>query len=470
MEKDNVLNMTFLQLHEAYSEQQLSPVDVVEEYFEVIEDKNTVFNGYLTLAKERAMESAKESEQRYKMGKSLSILDGIPLAVKDLIETKGIRTTFGSEIYENYIPEQNAGIIDTLESAGMILLGKSNTHQFAMGVTTDCEFTGATRNPYHTGHGCGGSSGGSGCVMAAGMAPAALGTDTGGSIRIPASYCGIVGCKPTYGSVSAYNIMPLSYSLDHVGPMTSKVYDNALLLNEMVGYDARYDKSILREKEDFTRKIGQELRGVKIGIMWNYIHDDPVMNGVLEGFQKGVEILKELGAEMVDVPTPEHMKEYRLAHKNILAAEAHEIHRRDLSEHRGEIDPSVLERLLAAEMSADDFIHLKRLQAKFCMISKEIYERIDYMVSPTTSVTATRVRNPVIEVNGEEMPIWELATHFTWMGDLNGYPAVSIPISMSDGLPVGFQIMGRPLDESGIYQVAYALEEKAGFVLKHRKR
>lgn len=456
--KEEIRKMDFTQLHDAYLKQALSPVEVTEAYIEKLEQDDPVLNGYANPVPELALAEAKESEMRYRKGEALSVLDGIPYGAKDLMETKDIRTCFGSEIYKDYVPEKNATIIDKLQVAGMVLLGKTNTHQFAMGVTSDCEFTGITRNPYNHEHGCGGSSGGSGCVLAADMAPAALGTDTGGSIRIPASYCGIVGMKPTFGSVSAAGIMPLSYSLDHVGPMTRGVKDNALLLNEMVGYDPQYDKSIVRKKEDFTRNIGKSIRGIRVGVLMDYVESDPVQSGVMEGFQKGLKRIKELGGEVSYVPTPEKMKEYRRAHKEILAAEAHQIHREDLQERRELIDPSVLNRLLAAEMSADDFITLQRLQAEFKQVSAEMFQDIDVLVLPSTAITASKVRNPMIDVNGVEMPIWELATHFTWLGDLNGYPAISIPIAFSAGLPVGFQIMGKPYEEARIYQIAEALE------------
>lgn len=457
-----VLNqMTFTELHNAYLNKTLSPVEVTKEYLKVIAEKNEELNGYANVVEKYALEKAKQSEARYQSEDSLGLLDGIPYAVKDLIETGGIRTCFGSEIYKDYIPEKNARIVDRLNAAGMILLGKAHTHQFAMGVTTDCQFPGATRNPYNTEHCCGGSSGGSACVLAADMAPAALGTDTGGSIRIPSSYCGVVGLKPTFGSVSAVGIMPLSYSLDHVGPMTRSVEENAQLLNAMVAYDADYDKSLWRKPEDFTRYIGQSIKGWKIGIMTDYVeHGDPVQSGVLEGYHKGLQILKDLGAELVEIPTPEKMAEYRLAHKQILAAEAHQIHRDDLKYHRNLIDPSVLPRLEAAELSADEYITLQRLKAEFDGVSREIFADLDLMALPTTAITASKVRDPQIEVNGELLPIWELATHFTWMGDLNGYPAISLPIAFAEGLPVGFQLMGKPLGEAALYRAA-ALVEKA---------
>lgn len=459
MDYQKICNLTFEQLHDAYLKKELSPVEVTEFYLQIIDEKNPDLNGYANVVKEHAMRRAEQSEKRYAEGMPISALDGIPYAVKDLIETEGIRTCFGSEIYKDYIPKKNARIVEILDQKGMILLGKANTHQFAMGVTTDCQFPGVTRNPYNRDHCCGGSSGGSACVLAANMAPAALGTDTGGSIRIPSSYCGVVGMKPTYGSVSAVGIMPLSYSLDHVGPMTRSVKENAMLLNAMVEYDAEYDKSIHREKEDFARYIGEPVKGLKVGIMEDYVeHGDPIQEGVLDGYHLGLKLLLDLGAELVPIKTPDRMSDYRMAHKQILAAEAHQIHRDDLKNHRDLIDPSVLPRLLAAEMSADDFITLQRLQAEFRKVSREIYENVDLIVLPSTAITANKVRNPLIEVNGQELPIWELATHFTWMGDLNGYPAISIPISFAEGLPVGFQIMGKPREEARIYQVAAWIE------------
>lgn len=452
-------SMTFKQLRSAYLKKALSPVEVTEYYLRVIAEKDPVLNGYANVVGELAMEKAKESEKRYAEGTSFGPLDGIPYAVKDLIETGEVRTCFGSGIYQDYIPKENARVVDILDRAGMILLGKANTHQFAMGVTTDCQFPGVTRNPYDTDRCCGGSSGGSACVLAADMAPAALGTDTGGSIRIPASYCGVVGMKPTYGSVSAVGVMPLSYSLDHVGPMTRSVMENAMLLNAMVEYDAKYDKSIHREREDFARYIGDPINGLKVGVMEDYVeHGDPVQAGVLDGYHKGLHILRDLGAELVPVKTPDRMSDYRMAHKQILAAEAHQIHREDLKNHRDLIDPSVLSRLLEAEMSADEFITFQRLQAEFRRVSEELYEEVDLIALPSTAITASKVRNPMIEVNGQELPIWELATHFTWMGDLNGYPAVSIPVSLAEGLPVGFQLMGKPLKEARIYQAAALIE------------
>lgn len=446
-----------------YINKKISPTEVTKALLDRIEKENPSLNAYLTVTAEKALVEAEAAEKRIMKGIPLSAVDGIPMAVKDIIHTKDITTTFGCEIYKNFIPKENAAIVEKLGALGMPLLGKTNTHQFALGVTTDCNYFGATRNPYNLDRGCGGSSGGSGCALAAKLTPFALGTDTGGSIRIPASYCGIVGMKPTFGSVSAAGILPLSYSLDHVGPMTRFVEDNAMMLNAMVGYDSKYNMSLKRKEEDFSRFIGEDIKNLIIGVPYGYFEDN-IQFGVKEKVLKAIEKLKDMGAVIREITLPD-LTDYRTAHQKILTAEAYQIHRQDLAQHPEMIDDSVRERLLQGAITAAEYIDAQFLKQKFSSLFADIFADIDLIVLPSTAVTATKVCNSMIDINGKESLIYDPATRFTWIADLNGYPSLSMPVGFSEGLPVGFQIMGKPLSEAVIYKTAYQLETKLAWVL-----
>ena len=284
------LNKSVLELHELLKEKKIKPIDLVEEAFENIEN-NKELNAYITLNKEEALKQAKELEDK----EVDNILFGMPIAIKDNIVTKDLLTTCASHMLENFTPIYNATVVEKIKDKNMIIIGKTNMDEFAMGSTSRTSYFGSPLNPWNTDKISGGSSGGSAVTIAARDLPFALGSDTGGSIRQPSSYCGIVGMKPTYGRVSRYGLIAFASSMDQIGPMTKNVYENALLLNAIVGKDEKDLTSAEKEVEDFTRLIGQDIKGMKIAVP-NYFMSDIVTSEVKEKIEEIIEMLKNAGA------------------------------------------------------------------------------------------------------------------------------------------------------------------------------
>ena len=295
------LDLSIRELHELLVSGKVKPKDLVLEAIDKLE--NSDLNAFITVCKDEALKRAEELENADKS----SMLYGIPIAIKDNINTKGIRTTCASHMLENFVPFEDAFVIDKVNEAGMIIVGKTNMDEFAMGSTSQTSYFGAPKNPWDKTRIAGGSSGGSASVVAGLLAPIALGSDTGGSIRQPASYCGIVGMKPTYGRISRRGLIAFGSSLDQIGPMTKNVYDNALVLNSLVGYDEFDLTSSNREAEDFTRLIGEDIKGMKIAIP-NYFISDIVDSEIKENVLSVCELLKENGAtvDFIDIKHLEH--------------------------------------------------------------------------------------------------------------------------------------------------------------------
>src|ERR687893_1330045 len=269
--KDLDLPRTLAGLARDFWARRLSPVEVVKTLLERIESDET--NAFVTVTAERALEEAARAEGEILAGRYKGPLHGIPVALKDIIYTRGVRTTMGSALHVDHVPDHSATVARKLEEAGSVLIGKTNTHEFAYGPTGDSSFFGPTRNPHDAGKITGGSSGGSGAAVAAGLCYGALGSDTGGSVRIPAALCGVVGMKPTFGRVSKAGVFPLSWTLDHVGPLTRTVEDNAMMLNVLAGHDPEDHYSVDRPTEDFTRYLRRGLRGVSIGLPRSFYFD-----------------------------------------------------------------------------------------------------------------------------------------------------------------------------------------------------
>ena len=296
------LNKSINELHKLLKEKKIKPIDLVEEAFENIEN-NKELNAYITLNKEEAIKQAKALEDK----EVDNILFGMPIAIKDNIVTKGLLTTCASHMLDNFTPIYDATVIEKIKSKNMIIIGKTNMDEFAMGSTSRTSYFGAPLNPWNKEKISGGSSGGSAVTIASRDLPFALGTDTGGSIRQPSSYCGIVGMKPTYGRVSRFGLVAFASSMDQIGPMTNNVYDNALLLNAIVGHDERDLTSATREEEDFTRLIGQDIKGMKIAVP-KYFMSDIVNEEVKNQIEETIKLLEAKGAvvDYVDVKYLEH--------------------------------------------------------------------------------------------------------------------------------------------------------------------
>lgn len=286
------LDLGIEEINKLLKEKKIKPIDLVEEAFERIESHKDL-NAYITLNKEEAIKRAKELEDK----EVDNILFGLPIAVKDNIITKGLRTTCASHILDNFIPIYNATVVEKINAKNMIIIGKTNMDEFAMGSSSRTSYFGAPKNPWNTEKISGGSSGGSATTIAARDLLFALGSDTGGSIRQPASYTGIVGMKPTYGRISRFGLVAFASSLDQIGPMTRNVYENALLLNALVGKDQRDLTSANKEEEDFTRLIGKDIKGMKIAVP-NYFMSDIVADEIIDKIKEVIKILENAGAQV----------------------------------------------------------------------------------------------------------------------------------------------------------------------------
>jgi aspartyl-tRNA(Asn)/glutamyl-tRNA(Gln) amidotransferase subunit A len=429
--------LTAAELGRRYRARDLSPVEVTREALARAEAEQQRLNAFITLTAELAIEGARASEARFTRGEPLGPLDGVPVGVKDIIEVTGIRNTAASKILAANVPQANAPVVDRLLAGGAVIVGKTNLHEFAYGGTGDRGCFGPARNPWNPEHMTGGSSSGSAAAVAGGICPVTLGTDTAGSVRIPAALCGIVGLKPTYGRVSTERVIPLSWNLDHVGPMTGTVEDAALTLSAMC---------------DFAPPaFGGEAGRLKIGICQTHFfeHLDAEVRRLVEA------AIRELG-EVVEVPLPS-LALGIAAQAVIAAAEAGAYHRRWLDSRPEDYDPAVRARLEATrEVTGHDYVQALRVRALLGEEMAAALRQVDVLASPTEPVAAPRFGES--EVIVEDGPLNAIAAlvRNTAPANVTGLPAISVPCGFtSAGLPVGLQLIGAPWQEGRLLQIAH---------------
>jgi len=434
----------------------LSPVEVVRELLGRIEADET--NSFVTVTAELALERAAQAEGEILAGRYKGPLHGIPIALKDIIHTAGVRTMMGSAFYAGHVPDHSATVARKLEEAGFILIGKTNTHEFAYGPTGDRSHFGATKNPHDTRRITGGSSGGSGAAVAANLCYGALGSDTGGSIRIPASLCGIVGMKPTYGRVSKFGVFPLSWSLDHVGPLTRTVEDNALMLNALAGHDPEDLYSIDLPTEDFTRDLGSDLRGARIGFPTSFF-SEYVDEEVESRIREAAEVFSSLGAQVREVGIP-NLWDTLHAQRLILGAEAYAVHQERLDKEPESFGEEVRERLMDGERpKAYRYANARRRGMLATAEVDRALESVNVLLTPTLPIAATEIGQREVRIGDYEEAVRSALTRFTGPTDLTGHPSLSIPCGKTaSGLPVGLQLIGRRFEEATLYRFGHAYE------------
>ena len=452
-------DLCFLTMAEAgalFRSRKLSPVELTQAYLGRIGSVDDKTRAYVTLLAESALREARTAEAQLQKGRDRGPLHGIPLAHKDLYDTKGVRTTAQSKVLEHRVPTVDSTPIAKLRKAGSVLLGKLAMHELAAGGPPTSLFEQA-RNPWNLDHVTGGSSSGSGAAVAAGLAMGSLGSDTGGSIRGPASFCGITGLKPTYGRVSTYGVVPLSWSLDHCGPMTRTVEDAALMLQALAGYDRKDPNSSRAPVPDYSTGLRQGVRGLTIGVPRQFIADPAaeVDAETMAAVDKALTDLEELGArvEEVVIPSLEHTGIVNMA---ISLSEAFAYHKSNLQsqpENFGDIVRFYF--YIGALFTADDYIQAQRARRYIQQEMAQTMERVDLLVMPTSSKPAGALKdsNPMA-----------LGARPSFMGMFNqtGMPAISIPCGFSSaGLPIGLQLAGRPFDEATVLRAAYAYEQHA---------
>jgi len=435
----------------------LSPVEVVRALLGRIEADET--NSFITVTAQRALEEASLAEREILAGRHRGPLHGVPVALKDIIYTRGVRTTMGSALYAGHVPDHSATVARKLEEAGSVLIGKTNTHELAYGPTGDRSYFGPTLNPHDARRITGGSSGGSGAAVAAMLCYGALGSDTGGSIRIPAALCGIVGMKPTFGRVSKSGVFPLCWSLDHVGPITRTVEDNALMLNVLAGHDQEDHYSVDRPAEDFTRHLRRGLHGGGIGLPRSFYFDH-VDKEVVARVLEAVEVFRSLGARVREVEIP-NLIDTLHAHRLILGAEAYAVHEESLDNEPETFDEEVGERLMdGARPRAYRYAKARRRGVLATDEFDHALHGVDALLTPTLPITATDIGQREVSIGDYEESVRSALTRFTGPTNLTGHPSLSIPCgTTATGLPVGLQLIGRHFDEATLYRFGHAYEE-----------
>ena len=439
---------------------ELSPVDLVELQLEKIEQLDEELNAFITLIPELAKKAAKEAESEIRAGKYRGPLHGIPIGIKDIINTKGVVTTNGSRIFQDHIPSQDATVVRRLTKAGAILIGKTNTHEFALGVTTNNEHYGATRNPWDTERIPGGSSGGSAAATAANLCFAALGSDTGGSVRIPAAFCGIVGLKPTYGRVSLHGVFPLATSLDHIGPLTRSVEDTAILLQEIAGFDKDDPRSLQAPVPNYRDKLTDaSIEGLKIAISED-LNEVPLDSCIRIAFRSVMSKIERLGGEIDEVKLTS-AKTSEFVSSTILLAEAATHHAELLAKHADQYGTNVINRLkIGQEIQTDVYIKASRNREVITREFELLFQRYDFYLAPTVQILPPNIGREIVMVDSIEVNVVLGCTQFTRLGNLTGMPVIALPCGFSsDSLPLSIQFMAPKLGEPELLKLAYALEE-----------
>lgn len=424
--------------------------DLAEACFRQIERLNPQLNAFITVVD---VPSALEAQLPATVHPLTSALRGIPIALKDLFDTAGIRTTAGSKFFADHVPDTDAFVVEKIKQAGAILMGKTNTHEIALGVTGNNPHYGTARNPWDPARIPGGSSSGSAIAVATGMALGALGTDTGGSIRIPASLCGVVGFKPTHGRVSLRGVFPLSWNLDHVGPITNCVKDAALMLQVISVYDPLDPVSIKMLTGDFLGHLVDDMEGRKIALgIGGYIEGaDPEVVSVV---REATKVFEAMGCQVQEVNV-DWMREAAVANKIMTQSDGAAVHRDRLREHPELFGEDIRRRLEdGAKTSSTDYILARRTQTEVRKRCEQFFEAYDLLLTPTTPIAA-----PTIEGHDAVEQAGRL-TRFTAPFNLAGLPALSLPCGFTeDGLPIGLQIVGRAWADSKVLNAGYAFEQ-----------
>ena len=454
-----LINLTISEAAAALRKGETSALALTEATLARIKQTEPTVNAYAAVPEELALEAAGRADAELAAGEDRGPLHGIPIGVKDICYTKGILTEAGSKVLEGFIPDYDATVVTKLDAAGAIMIGKTRCHEFAYGVNEP-----PTRSPWELNSYPGGSSTGSGVALTARSAFGTIGTDTGGSIRIPAAINNIVGLKPTYGRVSAYGVLPLSWTLDHVGPMTRTVLDNALMLGAIAGHDPKDATSARADLPDYTAGIEDGVRGARIGIDREYVLYPGVIDDVRAATEAVIAELSAMGAEIINVSLPE----FELTPETlftVMMVEASAYHRQQLREKGDLYDPATRATLQLGELvPGTHYVTGLRARERYRSAMKALFQRenLDALISPTMPLPTallTELHQPRRDMDIGETPMISYI-HHTFSANLAGQPALSAPCGFTrDGLPIGYQLMGRPFDEATLFRIARAYEQ-----------
>lgn len=462
MDRDRLVMLSLAEASSLLKQRVVSPVDFVEAALRRISVLQPKFNAFITVLGEQALAHARNLENELANGLWRGPLHGIPVALKDLFYMKGVRTTAGSKILSDFVPDYDSTVAERLRRAGAILVGKTNTHEFAFGPTNENSYFGPVRNPWDPSRISGGSSGGSAVAVATGMAYVALGTDTGGSVRIPACLCGVVGFKPTYGIVSLHGVVPLSFSFDHAGPIARSVKDIALSLDVIAGSKDEEENSPdgLGFAEALAQAEADDLSGLAIGVPTNFYFEkvEPEVEDLVRAAIQG---LAEMGAVIREVRLP-GLGEVPRVTTTIMFAEAAYFHREYLTSRPEDYSPDVRGRLeFGSKITAVEYIEAMKQREVIKRAYESLFEEVHVIVTPTLPIPAYKIGSTSVEIRGSDEPAREILVRHTRLANLTGAPALTVPCGMTrEGLPVGLQIMGRPYDDATVLKVGWAYERR----------
>ena len=457
---DDPTELTLAAAAAAVAAGEVSPVELTTAYLERIDGLNPVLTAYVEVTADRALADAATLADEAAAGQLRGPLHGVPIALKDLVDTAGIPTRAGTAGYQHRVPDTDAAIARRLREAGTVLLGKTATHELAYGVTTsNPKAFGTTRNPWDAERIPGGSSGGSAAAVVAGLAAAATGTDTGGSIRIPAALCGCVGFKPSYGVVSRAGIAPLSWLLDHAGPITQTVTDAALVLDAISGYDPA-DEATLPGAGGVTGvadNLHSDVAGWRVGVprttAWSALEP-----GVATAAEAALGVLEALGMHVVEVelPSAEELSGPVFAH---ISAECRTAHAGIWPDRRDYFGPDLQELLALPALDGDATVATLRAVAHYAQALRQVLTEVELLVSPTVPIVAPPVGAESVPLGGADVPVISVLVANTFPYNMARLPAVSVPCGDADGLPVGLQLAGAPLADAQVLQAAFAYEQ-----------
>ena len=453
------LDLTIVEAVKQITDGVLSPVELTEAALERIAKVNPSLNAYITVCGDSAMEEARAADRMVRAGDRLGPLHGIPIALKDNLHTKGIRTTAGSKILADFVPDDDATVTRRLKEAGAVMIGKTNMHEFAWGGTTDNPHYGTCRNPWNPARFPAGSSGGSGVAVAARSCLGAIGTDTGGSIRLPSAVNGIVGVRPTLGRVSNHNVIPLAWTMDTVSPMTRTVEDCALMFGVVAGHDPLDPYSVPTPAADYLAGLGAGIRGIRIGLIKDYslTHVQPAVG---DAIRAALDTLRRLGADVSEVPMPS-IEGNISAQLTIESCEPSTYHQKWLRTRPEDYGADVRALLEMGEMYlATHYLQAQRYRTVLRNDFLKAFDTVDVFVTPTLPFAATPCgATTVVIEGGREEDMLSAIMQFTGVPSLTGLPALSLPVGFDpDGLPIGMQVIGRPFDEATLFRFGHAYQ------------
>ncbi len=458
--------MTIRSLHKELKEKKISSLELTKEILAKIEKTDNKIDAFLQLTPELALEQAKKVDALLQSEKEVCWLTGIPYGLKDVIVTKDVTTTAASKILEDFVPPYSATVYENLNSVSSVMVGKLNCDEFAMGASTENSAFQKTKNPWDLSRVPGGSSGGSAAAVSAGLLPFALGTDTGGSIRQPSSFCSVVGLKPTYGRVSRYGLIPMGNSLDQAGPITTSVEDAALVLNIIAGFDPKDATSVKKDLPDFAKNLGKDIKGLKFGIPKEYLGEG-IDKAVKEIFQKNSQTIEGLGGEIVEISLPRSEQAVPVYYLVMSSEVSTNLSRYDgirFGKSREFFGPETKRRIMLGTYALSsgyyDAYYLKAAKVRKLIFDdfQDAFKKVDFIIGPTSPILPFKFGEKV------DSPLeMYLADILTVPQNLAGVPAISLPGGFSEGLPVGLQITANHFEEEKLLQAAFAFEQATPF-------